>query len=63
MCLSPKVKDGDPKLPDGNFFDVQRITVDLSEPRLFLDNTKTPGHDALPTERRVVRGEPRPTTP
>jgi hypothetical protein len=61
VCLSPKVKDDDVKLPDGSFFDIQRIMVDMSEPRLFLDN-RVPGHDALPKERRVIRGEGLPRT-
>jgi hypothetical protein len=34
-----------------SFFDVQRVMVDMSKPRLLLDNTKTPGFDGVPTMR------------
>lgn len=49
-CVTPEIND-DKKLPDGHFFDVQRLAVELSGPRLLLDNVPAPGHDAPPPTR------------
>lgn len=43
LCLQPPV-DKDGKIPDGKWFDVQRIEA-LDDPAIVLANAKTPGFD------------------
>ena len=38
------------KRPDGEWFDVQRLTVTSKKP-LAMDNVKTPGHDQAAPQR------------
>ena len=39
------------KLPDPQWFDVQRMVADISVPRVILDNTATPGCDRQAPKR------------
>ena len=51
VCLTPTGIGPDGKLPDGHFFDVQRVEVNRDVERVILDNTKTPGFDLPPPDR------------
>ena len=42
--VAPKVKD-DGTLAPGEWFDVQRLSITDTQPRVCLDNSRTPGHD------------------
>jgi hypothetical protein len=53
VLLAPKVGE-DNKLPDGHFFDIQRIKVDDTVVRMTLDNAATPGFDKLPPSRTNI---------
>jgi len=48
--VAPKM-DKDGKVPDSNWWDVQRVVVDESVPKIVLDNGATPGCDAAPPVR------------
>lgn len=45
----PVDKDG--KIPDSQWFDVQRLEIDRSVSRIVLDNGNTPGFDRAPPRR------------
>lgn len=43
--VAPRGLDNDGKIRDSEWWDVQRLVVDTSVPRIVLDNGTTPGFD------------------
>ena len=55
VCIAPGVKD-DGTEREGRFFDIQRVVIDHSVPRVLLDNTKSTG----PADQRGILERERP---
>lgn len=49
--VAPRGLDGDGKIRESNWYDIQRLVVDTSVPRIVLDNGKTPGFDKAAPKR------------
>lgn len=49
LVVPPVGKDGDYK--SAQWFDVQRVTIDASKPRVTLNNAATPGPDLAAPKR------------
>lgn len=49
--VAPRGLDGDGKIRDSQWFDVQRLVVDAKVARIVLDNSVTPGFDKAAPKR------------